>query len=112
MTHDADRRAAAPGGGVVAKAALLIVVVGATGIGLLTERQRRFEAAHAMTMAHKQADALEREIRVLRAEIADRLTPAKLGSAQASVSTDDEQPFRPILWTMGTAPEIRSEPEP
>jgi len=87
--------ASTPRSQVVAKAALLIVVVGATGVGLLTERQRRFEAAHDMTMAHRQADALEREIRKLRAEIANRLTPSKI---QAMEQTGDG--FAPILWTM------------
>jgi hypothetical protein len=80
-------------GQVVAKAAMLIVVVGATGVGLLTERQRRFEAAHAMTIAHRQADALEREIRKLRAEVADRLTPVRL---DAIVARDET--LSPILW--------------
>ena len=80
---------------IVAKAALLVVVVGATGVGLLTERQRRFEAAHDMTMAHRQADTLEREIRKLRAEIANRLTPARIQTMGRP-----DQPFEPILWTM------------
>ncbi len=87
--------ASTPRSQVVAKAALLIVVVGGTGVGLLTERQRRFEAAHDMTMAHRQADVLEREIRKLRAEIADRLTPSRIQAMETP-----EQGFAPILWTM------------
>ena len=98
---EAGPDAATPRGQVVAKAALLIVVVGATGVGLLTERQRRFEAAHSMTMAFRQADGLEREIRKLRAEVADRLTPVRL---DAIVERDGS--LSPILWTM------RPEPEP
>lgn len=92
MTRN-DRESPTPRGQVVAKAALLIVVVGATGVGLLTERQRRFEAAHSMTIAHRQADVLEREIRKLRAEIADRLTPVRL---DAIVARDES--LSPILW--------------
>ena len=84
---------------VVAKAALLIVIVGATAVGLLTERQRRFEAAHTMTIAHRKADELEREIRKLRAEIADRLTPARI-DARINALNDDDDALRPILWSM------------
>ncbi len=91
-------------GQVVAKAALLIVIVGATGIGLLTERQRRFEAAHSMTVAHRKADELEREIRKLRAEIADRLTPSRIDARIDALRETDEQ-FDPIVWSNGAARE-------
>lgn len=87
-------------GQVVAKAALLIVIVGATGIGLLTERQRRFEAAHAMTVAHRKADGLEREIRKLKAEIADRLTPARIDARIDSLQATEER-YDPIVWSNG-----------
>lgn len=95
-----DAEAGRPSGQVVAKAALLIVVVCATGIGLLTERQKRFEAAHDMTVAHRKADELDREIRELRAEVADRLAPDRLESIEAR-----GEAFQPILWTMGQVPE-------
>lgn len=87
---------------VVAKVAALIVVVGATGIGLLTERQRRFEAAHAMTVAHRRANGLEREVREIRAEIADRLTPARI-DARFDSTLDGGGDLRPILWSVGSA---------
>lgn len=93
---------------IVVKAALLIVVVGATGVGLLTERQRRFEAAHAMTIAHRRADELEREIRTLRAEIADRLTPARIDArfdARFDAMVDRGEHLRPILWSLRLAQE-------
>ncbi len=90
---------------VVAKAALLIVVVGATGIGLLTERQRRFEAAHSMTVAHRKADELEREIRKLRAEIADRLTPSRIDARIDSLQETSNERFDPIVWSNGAVRE-------
>lgn len=94
----------APRSQIVIKAALLIVVVGATGVGLLTERQRRFEAAHAMTIAHRRANELEREIRTLRAEIADRLTPARIDARFDNMVGQDEN-LRPILWSLRSAQE-------
>jgi len=78
---------------IVAKAGVLILVVGATGVALLAERQKRFEAAHDMTVSHRRADELEREARKLRAELADRLTPSRI-----EAMTRPRNSLEPILW--------------
>jgi hypothetical protein len=63
---------------LLAKLVVILVALGATGLGLLSLRQQRYEVSNAISKAHNEIVDQERTQWRLRAEIASRCDPADI----------------------------------
>ncbi len=63
---------------LLAKLVVILVALGATGLGLLSLRQQRYEVSNAISKAHNEIVEQERTQWRLRAEIASRCDPADI----------------------------------
>lgn len=63
---------------LLAKLVVILVALGATGLGLLSLRQQRYEVSNAISKAHNEIVEQERTQWRLRADIASRCDPADI----------------------------------
>ncbi len=63
---------------LLAKLVVILVALGATGLGLLSLRQQRYEVSNAISKTHNEIVDQERTQWRLRAEIAARCDPADI----------------------------------
>ena len=67
------------------KLIVLILVCGSSGIGLLSVRQSRLQAAHEMAKARHQCRSLDEQAGEVRAQIAEAYTPKRVAELLGSL---------------------------
>ncbi|MGV6815079.1 MAG: hypothetical protein ACWA5W_08740 [Phycisphaerales bacterium] len=65
---------------MILKFLVMIVVCGSSGIGLLSVRQSRLQAAHEMAQARQESHRLEEQAGEIRAQIAQAYTPERVAA--------------------------------
>lgn len=101
---------------MVLKLVVLILVLGGSGVGVLSMRQSRLNAAHETTESRLRVRALERETRSLRTRIASSVTPEALRGALENADSmvmQTNQRVTPDVSVVGREPEpVVMDPEP
>ncbi len=100
------------------KLIILVLVVGSSGVGVLSVRQSRLQAAHETAEARLRIRKLENRTSELKAEIALHATPERIAAALDSLEQYNPavqhpakigEVFRPINETEPNEPQLEDE---
>ena len=98
------------------KLVVLILVCGSSGVGLLSVRQSRLQAAHEMAEARHRTQRLSEQISEIRAQIAQACTPDQVNAmllAQRERMLEDQPGYDPAIHNRAQfAIDMRSSSEP
>ena len=90
---------------MVMKLILVVMLMGSSGIGLLSIRQSRLQAAHEMARSRLEIRNLEGRTSEIRSEIAHMLGPARIASLLDSQSERDHAVHQPASIDLGAIEE-------
>lgn len=85
---------------MVAKGVAVVLAVGAGACALLALRQQRLQAAHELTQAQIRIREMDERLWLLRARIAQRVTPEHVHAMAASMGR-----LRPMIDSPALSPE-------
>lgn len=89
------------------KLIVLILVCGSSGIGLLSVRQSRLQAAHEMAKARHQCRTLDEQAGEVRAQIAEAYTPERVAALLGSLDG-----YRPVIHHRAPISDTQGVSEP
>ncbi len=90
------------------KLVVLILVCGSSGVGLLSVRQSRLQAAHEMAEAGHRTQRLDEQAREIRTRIAQACTPDRVVALLKAQGQYDPAVHHPAKWKIGIEPEFTS----
>lgn len=95
-----------------AKLTLFILALGAVACGLLTLRQQRLDAVHDMAVLHGRIAQLDRDLLVVRVQIARAISPGKVEQLAAKlgpvVPMGVDRPTEPVIVTAPPSLPVRA----
>ncbi len=89
------------------KLIVLILVCGSSGIGLLSVRQSRLQAAHEMAKARHQCRTLDEQAGEVRAQIVEAYTPERVAALLGSLDG-----YRPVIHHQAPISDTQGISEP
>ncbi len=93
------------------KLVVLILVCGSSGVGLLSVRQSRLQAAHEMAEARHRTQRLNEQAREIRTRIAQACTPDRVVALLEAQGQYSPAVHHPAKWMVRIDPEFVSGAE-